>query len=197
MRTEMERGHELRVIVGVAVTLVIAAATAWTRPAPAAIRGSSVAGTVSCTSLQGSMQISAYAYRPSVGIAGIFVYTGPPNTPATVDLVAIQSGASKYALDQRCGRTKASVRLTHRGLSSAGVVKAGYDQSLTVYCGVPSRILVRYRIGYASSGRPATANVAIWAKRKKSSKLHEIGYVQWSRSRSTTYYAAKSCVAQS
>lgn len=66
-------------------------------------------------------------------------------------------------------------------------MKAGYNQSPTVYCGVPGRILVRYRVGYAASGKPATASIAIWAKRKKSSRLREIGYVQWSRARSTTY----------
>lgn len=75
-------------------------------------------------------------------------------------------------------------------------MKAGYNQSPTVYCGVPGRILVRYRVGYAASGKPATASIAIWAKRKKSSRLREIGYVQWSRARSTTYYAPKSCVSQ-
>jgi hypothetical protein len=88
------------------------------------------------------------------------------------------------------------VRLTHRGLTSAGVVKAGYYQSPTAYCGAPSRVVVRYRIGFASSGKPANATVAVWAKRKKSSRLREIGYVQWSRGRSITYYSQKACVGQ-
>ena len=75
-------------------------------------------------------------------------------------------------------------------------MKAGYYQSLTAFCGAPSRVLIRYRIGFASSGKPATATMTVWAKRKKSSRLHQIGYLKWSRSRSITYYSRKSCVGQ-
>ena len=74
------------------------------------------------------------------------------------------------------------------------MVKAGYNQSTTVYCGVPGRVIVRYRIVLAGSGKPATATPAVWAKRKKSSRLREIGYVQWSRSRSVSYYSKKACI---
>ena len=75
-------------------------------------------------------------------------------------------------------------------------MKAGYNQSPTVYCGAPRRVLVRYRLGFASSGKPATATIAVWGKRRKSSRLREIGYVQWSRSRSVTYYSRKSCTSE-
>ena len=143
------------------------------------------------------MQISAFAYRPDpFDYAAATIYTGPPNTPATIPLVQVETDKSNYALDDGCSQTKKSVRFTHRGLTSAGVVKAGYYQSLTAYCGAPSRIIVRYRFGFGTSGKPATATIAVWAKRKKSSKLHEIGYVQWSRNRSITYYSRKSCVGQ-
>jgi hypothetical protein len=38
--------------------------------------------------------------------------------------------------------------------------------------------------------------MAVWAKRKKASGYREIGYVQWSRSRSTAYYSRKACTSQ-
>jgi len=88
------------------------------------------------------------------------------------------------------------IRFTHRGLRSAGVIKAGYYQWPTVYCGAPSRVFLRYRIGFDSSGVPATATLTAWAKPRKSSRLREIGYAQWSRSRSVSYYSRKACVAQ-
>jgi len=187
-----------RTVALVAVISAIAA-TAWTMAAPAA--GSStlktVTGTVWCTTSQGSLQIAAYAYRPHpYDYAAATIFTGPPNTPATIPLVQVETDKSNYVLDGGCSPTKKSVRLTHHGLRSAGVVKAGYYQSLTAFCGAPSRVLVRYHIAFASTGKPATATMAVWTKRKKSSKLHEIGYVQWSRNRSITYYSPKSCVAQ-
>ena len=195
----MQHYRGVRDVAVVAVISVIAAASVWTEAAPAAQRSTSrsVTGTVSCSTSQNSMQITAYAYRPDpFGYALASVYTGPPNTPATISLLAVETDKSNYTLDQRCSRSKTSVRLTHRGLRSAGVVKSGYFQSLTAYCGVPSRVLVRYRIGFDSSGKPATATLAVWAKRKHSSRLRQIGYVQWSRSRSITYYSPKSCVGQ-
>jgi len=64
------------------------------------------------------------------------------------------------------------------------------------YCGAPAHVFVRYRIGIGSSGKPVTATMMVWSKRKKSSQLREIGYLQWSNSRSITYYAPKDCVAQ-
>ena len=186
---------------GISIATLVAVASVpvaslWGGPAQAGVRRAVLAGTLSCTTSQGAMQVSAYAYRPTVGFAGAFIFTGPPNTPATIDLFAVQTSESKIGLDRRCSRTRASVALTHHGLTSAGVVKAGYNQSLTAYCGVPGRILIRYRIGYAGSGKPATAKIAIWARSRRSSKLREIGYVQWSRATSTTYYAPKSCVSQ-
>lgn len=120
----------------------------------------------------------------------------PANTGAAATLVGAQSNKSDYTLDKGCSRTKKSVRFTHRGLSLSGVTKAGYNQSPTVYCGVPRRVFVRYRIGFADSGKPATATVTVWAKRKTSSRLREIGYSQWSRSKSTTYYSRKACTSQ-
>lgn len=182
-----------------AVTAAIAVASAWTAPAPAAQRDSTlktVAGTVSCATSQGALQVSVFAYRPAWGYGAAFVDTGPANTGAANTLVGVQSDKSNYTLDDGCGRTKKSIRFTHRGLSLSGVTKAGYNQSPTVYCGVPRRVFVRYRIGLASSGKPATATMTVWAKRKSSSRLREIGYTQWSRGKSTTYYSRKACTSQ-
>ena len=182
----------------VAVTSVLAA-SAWTAAAPAAQAHSTlkyVAGTVSCATFEGAVQLNAIAYRPAYGYAAAFIDTGFPDTPGTITLLGVQTGKSDYSLDKGCSRTQRSVRFTHRGLSSAGVVKAGYNQSPEVYCGAPRRVLVRYRIGFAGSGKPATATIAIWAKRKSSSRLREIGFVQWSRSRSVSYYSRKSCTSQ-
>jgi hypothetical protein len=184
-------------LVALFVVVCALAASASTVAAPAAAPESSlktIAGTVSCTTAVGALQISAFAYRPSVGHAGAFVMTGPENTPAAFALVGAETDKANFTLDKGCSSTKKSVRLTHRGLSSAGVVKAGYNQSTTVFCGVPGRVIVRYRIGLADSGKPATAILAVWAKRKKSSRLREIGYVQWSRSRSVSYYSKKACI---
>jgi hypothetical protein len=197
----MQRCRGVRIFAVAAVTSVIAAASAWTVPAPAAQRHSTlktVAGTVSCATSQGALQLNVFAYRPAWGYAAAFVDTGPANTGAAVTLVGVQSDKSNYTLSKACSPTKRSVRFTHRGLSLSGVTKAGYNQSPTVYCGVPRRrrVFVRYRIGFASSGKPATATMTIWAKRKTSSRLREIGYSQWSRSKSTTYYSRKACTSQ-
>jgi hypothetical protein len=194
----MQRSRGVRIVAVAAVTL-IAAASARTTPAPAAQGDSTlktIAGTVSCATSQGALQMNVFAYRPAWGYAAAFVDTGPAGTGAATTLVGVQSDKSNYTLDKGCSRTKRSVRFTHRGLSLSGVTKAGYNQSPTVYCGVPRRVFVRYRIGLASSGKPATATMTVWAKRKKSSRLREIGYSQWSRSKSSTYYSSKACTSQ-
>lgn len=190
------RGVRAAALVAVVSAL---AASAWAAVAPAAQRDATlktVSGTVSCMTSVGALQISAYAYSPSLGNAGAFITTGPENTGAAFALVGAQTDKSNYALDKGCGPAKKSVKLTHHGLSSAGVVKAGYNQWLIAYCGVPGRVVVRYRIGLASSGKPAKATMTVWAQRTKSSRLREIGYLQWSRSRSITYYSKRACVAQ-
>jgi hypothetical protein len=195
----MQGCRGVRIVVVAAVTSVIAAASAWTTSAPAAQRDSTlktVAGTVSCPTSQGALQMSVFAYRPAWGYGAAFVDTGPANTGAADTLVGVQSDKSNYTLDKECGRTTKSIRFTHRGLSLSGVTKAGYNQAPTVYCGVPGRVLVRYRIGLASSGKPATATMTVWAKRKRSSRLREIGYTQWSRGKSMTYYSPKACTSQ-
>jgi hypothetical protein len=159
MRLQMQRLPWVKTVALVAVVSVTAGSV-WTLATPAAPRSTlkTVAGTVSCVTQQGSLQLVAYAYRPDpYGYAAATVFTGPPNTPATIPLVQVETDKSSYTLDHACSRTKKSVGFTHRGLRSAGVVKAGYYQSLTAYCGVPSRVLVRYRFGFASSGKPATA----------------------------------------
>lgn len=196
MCRQMKLGVRTVGLIAVASAVV---ASAWAMAAPAAPRVAlkTVAGTMSCVTAQGALQISAYAYRPDpYGYASATVWTGPPNTPATIPLIRVETDKSNYSVDKGCSQTKKSVAFTHRGLRSAGVVRAGYYQSLTAYCGAPSRVLIRYRFGIASSGKPATATIAVWAKRKKSSTLHQIGFVKWSRSRSITYYSPKSCVGQ-
>jgi hypothetical protein len=188
----------VKIVAGVAVISVLEAASAWTASAPAAQGRStakSVAGTVSCTTSQGALRMNVFAYRPAWGYAASFLNTGADTSAADI-LVGVQSDKSNYTLDKGCSRTKKSVRFTHRGLSLSGVTKAGYNQGPTVYCGVPRRVLIRYRIGFASSGKPATATMTVWAKRKNSSRLREIGYSQWSRSKSATYYSGRACTSQ-
>ena len=195
----MQRSRAVKIAMAAGVTSVLAAAGAWTTPARSSRAHSTmkyVAGTLSCSTFEGAVQLNAIAYRPAFKYAAAFIDTGFPDTPGTITLVGVQTDKSNYTLDKRCSRTKRSVHFTHRGLSSAGVVKAGYNQSPEVYCGAPSRVFVRYRLGFASSGKPATATIAVWAKRKGSSRLREIGYVQWSPSRSVTYYSRKSCTSQ-
>jgi hypothetical protein len=195
----MQPCRGVRILAVAAVTSVIAAASAWTGSAPAAQRDSTlktVAGTVSCATSQGALQLNVFAYRPAWGYGAAFVDTGPANTDAAATLVGVQSDKSNYTVDKGCSRTRKSIRFTHRGLSLSGVTKAGYNQAPTVYCGVPGRVLVRYRIGLASTGKPATATMTVWAKRKGSSRLREIGYTQWSRGKSTTYYSRKACTSQ-
>src|SRR5436190_17595272 len=195
----MQRCRGVRIFAVAAVTSVIAAASAWTMPAPAAQDRSTlktVAGTVSCATSQGALQLDVFAYRPAWGYGAASVDTGPANTGAANTLVGVQSDKPDYTLDKGCSRTKKSVRFTHRGLSLSEVAAAGYNQEPTVYFGVPRRVFVRYRIDLASSGKPGTATVTVWAKRNTSSRLHEIGYSQWSRSKSTTYYSRRACTSQ-
>jgi hypothetical protein len=199
MSTEMQRCRGVTIVAVVGITSVMAAAGAWTARAPAAQHhpaAKTVAGTVSCATSHGALEINAYAYRPSVGYATAPIVTGQADTAAAIVLLGVQSNKSSYTLDGSCSKTKVSVQFTHRRLRSAGVVKAGYYHSPTIYCGAPSRVFVRYRIGFASSGKPATATIAVWARSKKSSRLREITYVQWSPRRSITYYSGKACVSQ-
>lgn len=88
------------------------------------------------------------------------------------------------------------MRFTHHELALSGVTKAGYEQADTIYCGAPRRVIVRYRIGFAGSGKPVTATIAVWARRKNSSRLRQTGFVQRSRSRSTSYFSKNACVSE-
>jgi hypothetical protein len=175
-----------------AATPLLATACGGTSSAPAA---GTVSGTVACTTSQGSLQIDAIAYRPSLGYAIASVTTGFANTPATIHLIDVESDKAKYAVNKSCSPTTATVPLTHRGLTAGEVVKAGYDQSQMVYCGAPGQILVRYRIELASSGNPKRAVMSVWAK-GKGSGLRQTGYLEWSRSLATSYYAKQSCTSQ-
>jgi hypothetical protein len=199
MSTQMQRCRGVTIVAVAAVTSVLAAAGAWTAQAPAAEHhpaAKTVAGTVSCATSHGALAINAYAYRPSVGYATAPIVTGQADTAAAIVLLGVQSNKSSYTLDGSCSKTRVSVKFTHRRLRSAGVVKAGYYHSPEIYCGAPSRAFVRYHIGFASSGKPATATIAVWARNKTSSRLREITYVQWSLHKSITYYSAKACVSQ-
>jgi hypothetical protein len=128
---QMHRCRGVRIFAVAAVTSVIAAASAWTMPAPAAQGRSTlktVAGTVSCPTSQGALQMNVFAYRPAWGYGAAFVDTGPANTGAADTLVGVQRDKSNYTLDKGCSRTTKSIRFTHRGLSLSGVTKTGYNQ---------------------------------------------------------------------
>lgn len=159
-----------------------------------------VSGTVSCATSQGSLHITAYAYRPADGYASAAVYTGPPDTGLTTGavfpLLSVETDRSDFILGGGCSRTEKPVRFGHRGLRSAGVAKAGYNQWPQVYCGAPSHVFIRYRLHFDRSGKPARATMAVWARSKKSPQLRETGYVEWSRNRSVSYYSPARCVSQ-
>ena len=203
MGLEMRRSTGVGILATAALLSGLAASGAWTASARAAQRGSTakmVSGTVSCATAQSAVQLFAFAYAPSYGYAAALLTTGPPSVenglPGGTRLLGAETDKSNYVLSSACSRTTAQVRFTHRHLRSAGVIKAGYYQRPAVYCGVPHRVILRYRISFADSGKPATATITVWARSKKSFRLREIGYVTWSRQRSVTYYSPQSCVSQ-
>jgi hypothetical protein len=151
--------------------------------------------TVSCTTMEGALQLSAFATNPQIGSANVTISTGDPGLFTA--LLGVSSSQRQYGLDGRCRTSAKRVVLSHRGLSPAGVVRAGDVRSPTVYCGATRRVLLRLVIPYNSSQRPASAKIEVLTQPKPHSgeKSKRVGYVQWSPKRSVTYYSS-ACTSQ-
>jgi hypothetical protein len=144
--------------------------------------------TVSCTTALGALQISASASNPSTGAANVTISTGDPN--ASTGLLGLSTQQPRYGLSGVCHSVTKRVALTHRGLTSAGVVHAGDIRWPAAFCPASRRVLLRLVIELNGSGKPVNATIAIRTQptgRGKKSK--PIGFVQWSSSRALTYHA--------
>ena len=146
--------------------------------------------TFSCATSLGALQISAFATNPSTGTANVTISTGDPNS--STGLLGLSNQQPRYGLNGACRPAKKQVVLTHRGLMSAGVVHSGDIRWPAVFCSASRHVLVRLVLGLNSSGKPVSAKIAIASQGKKSKA---IGFIQWSPSRSTTYYA-RGCTTQ-
>ncbi|HKN63169.1 MAG TPA: hypothetical protein VJV76_02445 [Gaiellaceae bacterium] len=151
--------------------------------------------TVSCTTLEGALQFSAFATNPQIGSANVTISTGDPGVPTA--LLGVSSTQRHYGLDDRCRTSAKRVVLRRRGLTSAGMVHAGDVRSPSVYCGATRRVLIRLLITYNSSQKPVSATIEVVTQPKPHSgkKSKRIGYVQWSPKQSVTYYSS-ACTSQ-
>lgn len=143
--------------------------------------------TFSCATTLRALQISAFASNPSIGAASVTISTGDPN--ASTGLLGMSTQQPRYGLGGACHPVTKRVALTHRGLTSAGVVRAGDVRYPAVFCGASRRVLVRFVLGLDPSGRPVSATIAIATQPKAGKKTRPIGFIQWSPSRSVTYHA--------
>jgi hypothetical protein len=151
--------------------------------------------TVSCATLEGAVQLNAFATNPQIGSANVTISTGNP-TLAT-GLLGVSSTQPRYGLDGRCHTVAKRVVLSRRGLTSAGAVHAGDVRSPAVYGGATRRVLMRLVISYNSSHKPVSATIEVLTQPKPHSgkKSKRIGYVQWSPQKSVTYYSS-ACTSQ-
>ena len=151
--------------------------------------------TVSCTTLEGALQLNAFATNPQIGSANVTVSTGNPNL--ATGLLGVSSTQPHHGLDGRCHTVAKHIVLSRRGLTSAGVVHAGDVRSPAVYCGATQRVLMRLVISYNSSHKPVSATIEVLTQPKAHSgkKSKRIGYVQWSPKKSVTYYSS-ACTSQ-
>jgi hypothetical protein len=151
--------------------------------------------TVAYTSSLRALQISAFAANPSIGAASVSITTGNPT--AASGLLGISTQQPRYGLGGACHSSAKRAALTHRGLTSAGVVHAGDIRRPAVYCPAAPRVLLHFVIGLDASAKPVSATVAIRTLPKPHSgkKSKPIGLVQWSPARSVTYHSS-ACTTQ-
>jgi hypothetical protein len=144
------------------------------------------------------LQLWAFATNPQIGSAGVTISTGNPSV--STGLLGLSSEQPHYGLGSRCHSVVKRVAVSHRGLTSAGVVHAGDVRSPTVYCAATPRVLMRLLISYNGSQRPVSATIEVLTQPKprhgKTPKRKRIGYVQWSPKQSVTYYSS-ACTSQS
>jgi hypothetical protein len=102
----------------------------------------------------------------------------------------------RYGLGSACHSVTMPAALTHRGLTSAGVVHAGDVRWPVAFCPAPRRVLVRFVIDLNAAGKPVSATIAVRTQPSaRGKKSKPIGFVQWSPKRSVTYYAP-ACTTQ-
>ena len=143
--------------------------------------------TFSCATTEGALQISAFATNPNIGTANVSVTTGDPN--ASTGLLGLSTGQPRYGLNGACHSVKKQVAMTHRGLTSAGVVHSGDIRWPAVFCSASPHVLLRFVLALNASGKPVSATIAIRTQPKAGKKSKPIGFVQWSAARSVTYHA--------
>ncbi len=144
--------------------------------------------TFSCATTQGALQISAFAANPTIGTANVSITTGNPNS--STGLLGISTGQPRYGLGGACRSVTKQVAMTHRGLTSAGVVHAGDIRWPTVFCPASARVLLHFVLALNGSGKPVSATIAIRTQpNARGKKSKAIGFVQWSQARSVTYHA--------
>jgi hypothetical protein len=187
----------MRTTIGIVAAAVLALGVyGATVTAAAGVRiEAQVRRTVSCTTSLRALQISAFAANSSIGAASVSITTGNPTSAD--GLLGISTRQPRYGLGGACHTAAKRAALTHRGLTSAGVVHAGDIRWPAVYCPASPRVLLRFVIGLDASAKPVSATVAIRTLPKPHSgkKSKQIGLVQWSPTRSVTYYAS-ACTTQ-
>lgn len=156
-----------------------------------------VKGKVSCPTTFADLQMSAFANNPTIGSANVEITTGNPNQNPPTTLLSWSSKQKGYGLNSICRREAKQVALTHRGLATAFVSRAGYITWRSANCSAPPRVLVRYVIGLDASGDPVKATIAVRTQpnARTGKKSKPIGYVQWTPTKSTLY-ARSACVIE-
>jgi hypothetical protein len=181
-------------MVTVAVVLgVVATAIAVSAPA-AADQTNIIERKVSCATEHGALQMDVFARI--AGAASANIHTGDPNAMPPSILLAVDTRVKHYVLGDSCRRAAKRIALTHRGLTSAGVVHAGDYPSPAIFCGATKRVLLHFKLGFDAAGKPTIATVAVRTQPRAGHKSKPIGYVQWSPQRSVTYYSSRACTSQ-
>jgi hypothetical protein len=183
--------------IGIVVALVLAATLSAHATAGRRLE-TQVKRTLSCTTEEKALQITAFATNPTIGSANITISTGNPSVPT--GLVGVSNKQPHYGLDSRCHSVAKRVVLNRRGLASAGTVHSGDVRSPTVYCAASQRVLIRLVLSYNASAEPVSATIEILTQPKarhgKQPKSKRIGYIQWSPAKSVTYYSSAACTSQ-
>ena len=181
---------------GLMVAVLLAAPVSVTAAPAGRAAGSRVERRVSCATAQGALQMFVFAENPAAGTAAADIGTGDPNSPTPIRLLAVDTRYKHYALGKSCRPTTKRIALTHRGLTSAGVVVHGDYRSPSVYCSATRRVLIHFRLGFDSAGKPVSALIAVRTQPKPGKKSKPIGYVQWTPQKSVTYYSTSACTSQ-
>lgn len=194
--------HRRGVTIVAAAVAVAFVATAIAVAAPTAVHDqatSIVERKVSCATQLGALQMDVFARNPAAGAASANVHTGDPNAPTPNIILAVDTRYKHFVLGNSCRRVAKKIALTHRGLTSSGVVKAGDYRSPTIFCAATKRVLVHFRLGFDATGKPISATIAVRTQPKahsgKTPRSKPIGYAHWSPQRSVTYYSA-ACTSQ-